>query len=100
LDPIFKADLPVREAQVIQESLELIRVLVVQSRGFDRNTEIAIEAALRERLGEVEIIIEKVDKIPRTSNGKFRAVLSNCEPDNFKSEPPPSSRSRGTQHQL
>lgn len=32
---------------------------------------------LQGRLGDIQIDLEQVDYIPRTSNGKFRAVISN-----------------------
>jgi phenylacetate-CoA ligase len=32
---------------------------------------------LQERMGQVEILLEEVNKIPREGNGKFRAVICN-----------------------
>jgi len=77
LDPVFKADLPIHEAQIIQDSLELIRVRYVPGKDFSTSVESSISARLRERMGDVRIVFEQVDSIPRTNNGKFRAVVCN-----------------------
>lgn len=80
LDPVFKAGLGVREAQVIQESLDRIRVLLVPGEGFGAEDELAIRRALRDRLGDVRVSLECVAAIPRGRNGKFRAVISRVSP--------------------
>jgi phenylacetate-CoA ligase len=80
LDPIFKADLPVVEAQIIQESLEHIRILVVPSAGFDDDVQAGLRQRVRDRLGKVSVSIETVTQIPRQANGKFRAVISRLKP--------------------
>lgn len=77
LDPVFKADLPVREAQIIQEALDRIRVRYVPTHGFTHATAESITERLRARMGEVEVVLERVDEVPRGANGKFRAVV--CE---------------------
>jgi phenylacetate-CoA ligase len=76
LDPIFKSDIPIREGQIVQESLDLIRMLIVPAPGFTPAHERALIAALRDRVGAMEVRIERVPSIPRTANGKFRAVIS------------------------
>jgi phenylacetate-CoA ligase len=76
LDPVFKGELPIREAQIIQESVDLIRVLVVAARGFNESHRTALVAALRERIGRVTVEINEVDTIPRGAGGKFRSVIS------------------------
>jgi phenylacetate-CoA ligase len=77
LDPIFKSNLPIVEAQIIQQSLDLLKVLYVPAENFSpRTTEILAER-LRERMGEIEILFEEVSEIPRTNRGKFRAVICN-----------------------
>jgi phenylacetate-CoA ligase len=75
LDPVFKAALPIREAQVIQESVEHVRVLYVPAPGFGPAAARQLADALRERLGTIDITLEAVDQVPRASNGKFRAVI-------------------------
>ena len=76
LDPVFKAGLHVVEAQIIQESVDLVRVLVVPASGFGEADGRAIQRALCERLGDVVVVVEPTAAIPRSSNGKFRAVIS------------------------
>ena len=77
LDPVFKSRLPVREAQIIQETLDTVRVRYVPDVGFTSDAACSLIERLRERLGEVEVILESVQQVPRTANGKFRAVVCN-----------------------
>jgi phenylacetate-CoA ligase len=77
LDPVFKANLPVREAQIVQESLERVRVRYVPAPGFDSKAGQSIVERLQARLGSIDVILEPLDEIPRTANGKFRAVICN-----------------------
>jgi phenylacetate-CoA ligase len=76
LDPAFKTSLPVTEAQIIQETLEHIRVRYVPAPGFSPDSARALRAQLRTHLGPVEVTLEAVDEVPRTAGGKFRAVVS------------------------
>jgi len=76
LDPIFKTNLPVREAQIIQETLDRVRVRYVPASGFTSAAGDSIVERLRERMGSVQVVLEEVGEIPRTANGKFRAVIS------------------------
>jgi phenylacetate-CoA ligase len=75
LDPIFKEGLPVREAQVVQESIRRIRVRYVPADGYSTATGDSLVRRLRDRMGPVEVTLEEVESIPRTSGGKFRAVV-------------------------
>lgn len=75
LNPIFYG-LPVREAQIIQERLDLIRVRFVPAEGFtNASTRVVIER-LQTRMGDVAVIMEAVGEIPRGPNGKFKSVIS------------------------
>lgn len=77
LDPVFKGDLPIREAQIVQEALDQVRVRVVPARGFGDSHVRQLRRRLQERLGEsVEVTIECVEEIPRGPGGKFHAVIS------------------------
>ncbi|MGH9364126.1 MAG: phenylacetate--CoA ligase family protein [Thermoanaerobaculia bacterium] len=77
LDPVFKADMRIREAQIIQESLDRIRVKVVPTNGFGSADVNDIIHRLESRLGsQMQILVEPVDRIPRTTAGKFQAVVS------------------------
>ena len=76
LDPVFKHDLPIREAQIVQETLTRIRVRLVPDGTFDAAAARIVKHELRTRLGDVDVEFEPVNHIPRGPNGKFRAVVS------------------------
>jgi phenylacetate-CoA ligase len=77
LDPVFKANLPMIEAQIVQERLDRVRVRYVPAPGFSASAGSSLADRLRDRMGDVEVVLEEVERIPRTSRGKFRAVV--CE---------------------
>lgn len=77
LDPVFKSRMPIREAQVVQEALGLIRVRYVPAHGFSPADGESLADRVRDRMGPVKVVLEEVDSIPRTNNGKFRAVICN-----------------------
>lgn len=79
LDPVFKSRLNVHEAQIAQESLLRVRVRVVPAAGYSLADGRAIADAVRERMGDIEVLVDAVEQIPRGRNGKFRAVV--CELD-------------------
>lgn len=74
-------DLPgVKQFKVIQESLELIRILLVTDHAFCMTCIPGIMAGAKKRLGEaVEINIELVESIPPEKSGKYRYVVSRVE---------------------
>jgi phenylacetate-CoA ligase len=78
LDPVFKADLPIREAQIIQERLDHIRVRYIPAPGCSKSALNSLAERLKERLGDMKIELEAVEQIPRSANGKFRSVISKC----------------------
>jgi phenylacetate-CoA ligase len=81
LDPVFKGDLPIREAQIVQEALDQVRVRVVPAAGFGPSHVRQLRRRIQERLGgSVEVTIESVEEIPRGPGGKFRAVVSRIVP--------------------
>lgn len=81
LDPVFKAEFPIREAQIIQRKDLSIDVLVVKEEqhggnSWSREHEAALMKELRARLGDdVPIKIGYCEKIPRSANNKFKAVV-------------------------
>jgi phenylacetate-CoA ligase len=77
LDPLFKGDLPIHEAQIMQETLDCVRIRYVPAQGFRPHHESVIADRLKERMGSVKVIMESVETIPRGANGKFRAVINN-----------------------
>ncbi|MAT42381.1 MAG: hypothetical protein CL609_08575 [Anaerolineaceae bacterium] len=76
LGPIFKVDLPVKEAQIIQENMDLIRVKLVPAEEYTIDTRQTLIGLVRERIGDVEVEIEELERLPRNANGKFRTVIS------------------------
>jgi phenylacetate-CoA ligase len=77
LDPVFKADLPIREAQIIQEDWAVLRVLYVPAATYSAQDGEMLIQRVHDRTGEdMKVILEPVTEIPRTANGKFRAVIS------------------------
>ncbi|HTL94987.1 MAG TPA: hypothetical protein VL157_05555 [Gemmatimonadaceae bacterium] len=75
MDPVFKSRAPVREAQIVQEALDRVRVRVVPADGYTSADGVAIAARIRDRLGDVVVTVDEVTEIPRTANGKLRAVI-------------------------
>ena len=75
LDPIFKGDLGIREAQIIQESLTSLTVRYVPDAEFTDKALDVLRERVSDRMGLVEIHFDRVEQIPRTSRGKFRAVI-------------------------
>ena len=77
LDPVFKADLPIREAQIIQEDWDLLRVLYVPTAAYTETDGEMLIQRIHDRTGtDMRVILEPVEAVPRTANGKFRAVIS------------------------
>ncbi len=77
LDPVFKADLPIIEAQIIQEDLDTLRVLYVPTATYSETDGASLVQRIRDRTGDdMRVILEAVEAVPRTANGKFRAVIS------------------------
>jgi len=75
LDLVFKDKLPVREAQIVQEALDRVRIRYVPAINFTSDTAILMIQRLQERMGAVEVLLEKMDEIPRERNGKFRSTI-------------------------
>jgi phenylacetate-CoA ligase len=76
LDIIFGSHLHIREAQLVQESLDLLRVRVVPADGWGETDESEIKDALRQRMNGTEIRVEVVNNIERTFAGKLRVMVS------------------------
>jgi phenylacetate-CoA ligase len=83
LDPVFKAELHIREAQIIQDALDHVRVLYVPDAAFSAASAREIVVRLQDRLGKINITLEPVEAIPRGANGKFRAVMSRLSKDDI-----------------
>jgi phenylacetate-CoA ligase len=77
IDVIFDGLGTIREAQIIQERLDFVRVRVAPAPGFSEAHARTITLGVRDRLGDVQVVVDQVDLVPRTSNGKLRAVICN-----------------------
>jgi phenylacetate-CoA ligase len=77
LDYLFKDALNVREAQIIQERLGEIKLLVVRRNTYTTKDESDIRRDIRTWLSpSFDVEFQYVNEIPRDTSGKFRAVLS------------------------
>lgn len=76
LNPVFYG-LPIHEAQIVQERLDRVRVRYVPAAGYGEVHARTVAERLRSRMGDVEVVLDEVPRIPRGPNGKFRAVV--CE---------------------
>jgi phenylacetate-CoA ligase len=85
LDPIFKGQLPVREAQIIQETLDQIRVRYVPASDFTSSACNSIAERVRARMGDVRVILEEVGRVPRGANGKFHSVVCKLSQEQIES---------------
>jgi phenylacetate-CoA ligase len=75
VNPVFYG-LPVREAQIIQEESNRLKVRYVPAPNFTIATQRSIIDRIQARMGQLEVIMEPIGAIPRGPNGKFRAVIS------------------------
>jgi phenylacetate-CoA ligase len=78
LDHLFKGVEGILEAQIRQDRLDAIAMLVVPSPTFNDRTRETLQSNARYRLGDgLALEIRLVDSIPRTKNGKFKGVVCN-----------------------
>jgi phenylacetate-CoA ligase len=84
LDPVFKADMPIHEAQIIQKTIDHITVRFVPASNYTTKDGELIISRLCDRVGAIHIDLEMVDTIPREANGKFRAVISHVAIDDMQ----------------
>jgi phenylacetate-CoA ligase len=77
LDTVFKdSDLGLSEAQIVQDTHTQFRLRYVTASASPAALEEKMGERMREHLGPVDIRFERVDCIPRSAQGKFRAVVS------------------------
>jgi phenylacetate-CoA ligase len=74
---VFKYTDGIEESQIVQESVdEFVFRIVPGDEYTDEQADIAVRK-LKDRVGEdVSVEVELLDEIPKTSAGKFRAVIS------------------------
>jgi phenylacetate-CoA ligase len=83
LDPIFKGAKAIIATQIVQTSQEQIVLRIVPDRDYQEDHGQKVVKELRNRVGnQMEISIVLVDSLPKESNGKFRAVISNISGGN------------------
>jgi phenylacetate-CoA ligase len=85
LDHLFKDAVRVKHAQIIQDERDRITIRIVKDSGYSKSDEQDILAEARLRLGSsMKVRFEYVDEIERTSNGKFRFIISNLKDSAIK----------------
>lgn len=72
---VFNGNLAICEAQIVQETLDCVRVNFVPTPAFTSRHEQVIMQRVKERMGDIEVVMEPVARIPRGANGKFRLVI-------------------------
>jgi len=82
---IFTDQPNIREGQIIQETLTHIRVRVVPKPNFSQSDAQDIVHRIHQRLTDkVNVTVERVPRIERTSRGKFRAVICNLSDEEIQ----------------
>lgn len=79
INPIFY-ELPIKAAQVIQEDREHVNVAVIPSAETTDATIETIRDRLHERIGDLNIRVERVETLQRESSGKIKPVISRIKP--------------------
>lgn len=75
---IFSGIVGIAEAQIIQDELDSIRILVVPFGNFPAESRKSLIDNARQRLGiEAKVDVEIVSEIPRTGSGKFQTIICN-----------------------
>lgn len=80
---LFTGQPHVVEAQVVQHSLSHLELRVVGTSDFSSDDIIDLQKRVRDRIGpDCNVSVQQVDILPRTSNGKFKAVISMLDTQN------------------
>ena len=90
-------DLPgIASFKIVQESPELVRVLVVPAQPLAQAVRASIVSGLQARLGsDVVVRVEEVAQIAPERSGKFRYVVSKVDPYNRPADPTAASLEGG-----
>ena len=78
---IFKERRPVKDAQIVQETLDRIVVRYVPAADYTPEAGASIAQGVRSRVGDVEVILQGMAQIPREANGKFKLVVCKLSPE-------------------
>jgi phenylacetate-CoA ligase len=76
-DTVFKGVVNILEAQVIQKRIDLFIIKVVPTQQFNARDIETLKHNFSLHAGEMPVVVQVVDEIPRSQSGKFRAVI--CE---------------------
>jgi phenylacetate-CoA ligase len=77
LDPVFKGRRTIHEAQIVQVSRTRIVVKIVAGPDYTDDDGTSVTGEIAARVGpDMIVTVELVQSIPRTSAGKFRAVVN------------------------
>lgn len=76
LEDVFFS-MPIRQAQIVQERLDLIRARYVPAPEFTEESATSIVKRVQARMEGVQVILEPVADIPRSANGKFWIQVCN-----------------------
>jgi phenylacetate-CoA ligase len=77
---IFRNLKNIIEAQIIQESIDEIKVKLVAGDNFSNSDVLNLKKEFRNRLGDaMKVKLEYVKSIPKDKNGKFRSVISRID---------------------
>ncbi|HJN07321.1 MAG TPA: hypothetical protein QF564_01410, partial [Pirellulaceae bacterium] len=80
MDHCFKDLTSIREAQIVQHVPNELEVLLVPAPEFDGEVERELIDEIHSRVGgEMKVVVNITDAIPRTRTGKFRAVISKLD---------------------
>ena len=81
LDPVFKGGSGIVSAQIKQDCIGNVNVMVVRTGAFGHRELEWLRQELEKRLGaDIAVTIDLVEKIEKQSNGKFKAVESDFRP--------------------
>ena len=78
---IFKQARGIDQGQIIQDTYNDFRILIVPAKDYCRADGQQVKKTLQDILGDVNITLEQVETIPRAASGKFRAVICNLGKD-------------------
>lgn len=85
LDHIFKDSVNVREAQIRQHRVGHMTIHIVKGPHYGQRDEQSVIEEATKRVGDkVDFEIAYVDRIPRTTNGKLRFVVSSIDNETRK----------------
>lgn len=75
-DTVFKGVTSITEAQVVQTSADRFVINVVPTADFGETDRDRLIDNFRRHAGGADVEVVKLDQIPRTAGGKFRAVIN------------------------